>query len=72
MRQPETYELLIEYLRHPKLGIRGLAHWHLVRLVPEGAGIKYHPLDSEEQREQAYQEWKKLVPSGQLPSGIKK
>jgi hypothetical protein len=40
---PETYQMLITYLDHEKLGIRGLAHWHLVRLVPAGRKIAYDP-----------------------------
>ncbi|MBV8432415.1 MAG: hypothetical protein JO244_14715, partial [Solirubrobacterales bacterium] len=48
---PETYQMLIAYLDHEKVGIRGLAHWHLVRLVPTGQSIAYNPLDSREARE---------------------
>src|SRR5262249_22657150 len=32
--QPETYETLIEFLNKDELPIRGLAYWHLKRLVP--------------------------------------
>jgi hypothetical protein len=68
LSEPATYELLIEFLKDEQLAIRGLAHWHLVRLVPGGDQIDYHPLDSAEKRQKAYQEWKKLVPTGKLPS----
>jgi hypothetical protein len=37
LAQPETCEVLIDYLAHARLAIRGLAYWHLYRLVP-GAG----------------------------------
>jgi hypothetical protein len=67
MAQPETYEILVMYLNHEKLAIRGLAHWHLVRLVPEGKKIAYSPLDPKEKREKAVEEWKKLLPEGKLP-----
>lgn len=68
LSQPETFETLIEYLRHPKLGIRGLASWYLYRLVPGANQIAYNPNGSSEDHERAYNEWKKLVPSGTLPA----
>jgi hypothetical protein len=69
--QPETYEMLINYLDDKRLAIRGLAHWHLVRLVPAGRKITYDPLGSVEEREQAVKAWKKLIPPGQLPKSDK-
>jgi hypothetical protein len=68
LAQPETYDVLVMYLNHEKLAIRGLAHWHLVRMVPEGKKIAYSPLDPKEKREKAIEEWKKLLPEGKLPS----
>jgi hypothetical protein len=68
LARPETYETLIEYLRHKTLPIRGLAHWHLVRLVPAGKNIPYNPSGTPEELEAAYEAWKKLVPPGQLPA----
>jgi hypothetical protein len=67
LAQPATYEVLIEYLGHDKLAIRGLAHWHLVRLVPAGRKIAYHPLGEPAERAKAQEEWRKLVPPGSLP-----
>jgi hypothetical protein len=67
LMSPETYEVLIDYLIHEKPAIRNLAAWHLVRLVPQGRMIAYKPDGSREDVEKAYAEWKKLVPSGQLP-----
>jgi hypothetical protein len=67
LKQPETFEVLIEYLRHDKPGIRNLAAWHLVRLVPQGKAIGYKPDGSAADHEKTYQEWKKLVPTGKLP-----
>jgi hypothetical protein len=67
LERPETYEMLIDYLADDKLPIRGLAYWHLRRLVPAGAKIPYDPLASKAEREKARQEWKKLVPPGKLP-----
>jgi hypothetical protein len=67
LAHPETYDVLIMFLNHEKLAIRGLAHWHLVRIVPEGKKIAYSPLDPKEKREKAVEEWKKLLPEGKLP-----
>jgi hypothetical protein len=65
-RLPETYEALIGYLRHEKLPIRELARWHLQRLAPK-IDIPYDAAASPEEREKAYQEWKKRIPDGKLP-----
>jgi hypothetical protein len=71
LARPELYEMLVRYMGHDALGIRGLAHWHLYRLVPEGQKIGFDPLAPKEQREKARAEWKKLVEqeiaAGQLP-----
>jgi hypothetical protein len=68
LARPETYETLIAYLNHDKLAVRGLAHWHLVRLVPSGKDIGYNPMDPKEKRAEAVQKWRKLVPPGTLPA----
>jgi hypothetical protein len=65
--RPATYGTLIDYLLHDKLAIRQLAKWHLSRLVPAGREIAYDPAGSSEARQRAYEQWKKLVPSGKLP-----
>jgi hypothetical protein len=67
LARPETYEALIDYLESDKLPIRGLAAWHLVRLVPKGKEIGYNPLASKEDREKAVRAWRKLIPQGQMP-----
>ena len=67
LARPETYELLIDYLKNDRLGIRELAYWHLLRLVPEGRSIRYDPAGDTAQINRAYAEWKKLVPTGSLP-----
>jgi hypothetical protein len=69
---PETYEVLIDYLVHEKTAIRNLAEWHLIRLVPQGKSIPFKPDGSAEDAEKCYAEWKKLIPSGQLPPRVKK
>jgi hypothetical protein len=67
LTQPETYEALIDLLGSDQLAIRGLAYWHLYRLVPAGRKIGFDPLASTEKRAQTVQEWRKLVPAGKLP-----
>jgi hypothetical protein len=67
MSRPETYEMLIDHLNSERLAIRGLAFWHLYRLVPEGRKIAYDPLAPREERERARSAWKQLVPEGKLP-----
>jgi hypothetical protein len=67
LKRPETYEMLISYLDHDRFGIRGLAYWHLRRLVPAGEKIKYNPLDAKEARDRATEEWRKLIPAGTVP-----
>lgn len=67
LKEPETYEALIDYLASDKAGIRGLANWHLHRLVPKGRDIKFDPLASEAERKEAIAKWKKLVPKGTVP-----
>jgi hypothetical protein len=67
LEQPETYEALIEYLRSDVPGIRGLANYHLHRLVPAGRGIAFNPADPPAARLKAYKAWKKLIPTGKLP-----
>jgi hypothetical protein len=71
LAQPELYTTLVKYLDSDILGIRGLAHWHLVRLVPAGKDIGYNPLDPKDKRDQARAKWKKLVEEllakGELP-----
>jgi hypothetical protein len=71
LAQPELYTTLVRYLDNDVLGIRGLAFWHLVRLVPDGKKLGYNPLDPKEQRDKARAEWKKLIDEkidkGELP-----
>lgn len=71
LARPELYEMLVRYMGHEALGVRGLAHWQLYRLVPEGQKIGFDPLAPREQREKARAEWKELVEkeiaAGQLP-----
>lgn len=67
LARPEVYETLIEYLNHDKLPIRGLAYWHLKRLVPAGKALGYDPQASAEARAAAAKKWKELIPEGTVP-----
>jgi hypothetical protein len=68
LQRPETYETLIDYLRHERLALRGLAYWHLYRLVPAGRELGYNPLDDKDKRQAAIAKWQKLMPPGSLPT----
>lgn len=71
LAHPEVYKMLVKFLDNDVLGIRGLAHWHLVRLVPAGKEFGYNPLDPKDKRDKARDQWKKLIDSllskGELP-----
>jgi hypothetical protein len=64
---PGLYEMLIDYLKHDKQAIRGLAQWHLRRLVPAGRDIHFNPGAPPEEWDKAYEAWKKLIPDGKMP-----
>lgn len=68
LAQPDVYRTLVKYLDHEALAIRGLAHWHLVRLVPVGQKFAFNPLDPKPERDKARDEWKKLI-EGMLARG---
>ena len=69
--QPDTYEVLIDLLKHSKLAVRELARWHLIRLVPDGKKINYDAGASPEERQRGFEEWRALVPVGQLPPNLR-
>ncbi len=67
LAHPETYEALIKYLDNDNQAIRGLAYWHLSRLVPDGKKIGFNPMASKEERTKAVKEWQTLIPEGKMP-----
>lgn len=67
LARPATYQVLLTYLDHSKLGIRELARWHLVRLAPQGRGIPYDAAAPDDRREDALRRWRKLIPEGKMP-----
>jgi hypothetical protein len=66
-QEPATYQTLIGWLKHELLPVREMAFAELFALVPEGRKIPFDPAGDAAQRERAFQEWKKLIPDGQLP-----
>jgi hypothetical protein len=66
-REPATYGLLVDYLKHSQPAVRELAHWHLVRLAPAGKSINYDPTAAEAERQRGHDEWRALIPPGKLP-----
>jgi hypothetical protein len=66
-RDPATYDLLINYLKHSKLPVRELARWHLFRLTPLGREIPYDAAAPAAERQRAYDAWRARVPEGKLP-----
>ena len=67
LARPITYQMLIHLLDSDKRVIRGLAYWHLSRLVPEGVKFGYDPFGPKEAREAAVKKWKEYIPDGKLP-----
>jgi hypothetical protein len=67
LARPETYAVLIEYLKHDRPAIREMAHWHLVMQVPDGRKIPFDAGGKPEDLKKAYAAWKKLIPDGELP-----
>lgn len=70
-RQPDTYEQLLWCLKSDNLAIRHLAQLRLLTMPETKAiapTIAYNPAGGIEQREQAYDKWKAIIPDGKLPS----
>ncbi len=64
---PDTYDLLINYLNHPQLPLRELAWGQLMRLAPAGQKIPYSASADPAARQQAQARWRALIPANQLP-----
>jgi hypothetical protein len=71
LARPQTYETLIAFLGNDNLVIRGLAYWHLERLVPQGKKLGYSPLKPKDERDKAIRAWQDLVPPKVEGSGSK-
>jgi len=59
--EPATFDLLTAFLEHPQIAVRELAHWHLIRLMPEGNNIAFDAGAAEKPRQQAVQAWRELI-----------
>ena len=70
-REPATYEVLVGSLNHSRPAVRQLAHWHLVRLVPDGKTIPFNALAPDAELQRAQDQWRALVPAGKLPAPAK-
>jgi hypothetical protein len=66
-KEPTLYQLLIDGLEYGPLPVRELAHWHLIRLAPDGQKIPYDATANEAARQQSAAEWRRLIPEGKLP-----
>jgi hypothetical protein len=71
LTKPEIYETLINFLESERPLIRGLAHWHLIRLVPKGRTIEFLATAPKEDREKAVKQWHELIPEGTVPGHSK-
>jgi hypothetical protein len=67
-----VFQLLIGGLENPSLPIRELAYWNLERLAPAGQKIGYDAAADEPTRQRAVEQWRQLIPEGQLPPPPKK
>lgn len=67
LTNPDTFDLLINYLDHPQLPVRELAAWHLYALVPSGQKIRFSATGDAAMRRQAQASWRVLIPPGQVP-----
>src|SRR5262249_31325693 len=67
LAQPEPNAALIDSLASPKLAVRELSHWHLVRLVPAGKSIPFDAGAGTEMGAAAQAAWRKLIPPGEVP-----
>lgn len=65
---PSTYELLITHLTHKNIAVRELAHWHLVRLTPDGNKIQFDAAATEAALEESQRRWRELIPHGKVPT----
>jgi len=65
--RPAVKELLAVLLDHKNVGIRELAHWHLVRIEPKGRDIPYDAAGSADQRQQAIERWRQVLQTASAP-----
>lgn len=66
-QEPATYDVLLTSLKHSRPAVRQLAHWHLVRLAPDGKSIPFDALGSDAELQRSHDQWRSLIPAGKLP-----
>jgi hypothetical protein len=66
-QEPATYDVLLSSLKHSRPAVRQLAHWHLVRLAPDGKSIPFDALGSDAELQRSHDQWRALIPTGKLP-----
>jgi hypothetical protein len=71
LRQAETYQALIHFLDSDRPLIRALAHWHLIRLAPEGKSIGFKAIMAKDERAKTIKAWEQLIPPGTIPGSKK-
>jgi hypothetical protein len=59
--QPETFTVLLAYLKHDRLAVRELARWQLERLLPRGRIAPFNAAAPAVERDKAIQAWKELI-----------
>jgi hypothetical protein len=69
LREHDTFAIPIDELNDPKLAIRHLAFWHLVRMCNKEMRenkLEYDPLAPPERRELMQKKWQKALQEGKL------
>ena len=65
------HELVLRLLDHPRLAVRELAHWQLVRMAPMEKAIPYDAAAPAAARQKAIARWRELIPAGELPPHLR-
>jgi hypothetical protein len=69
---PATWQRLIDDLDNEVVALRELSAWNLEILVPEGRKINYSASANQITRRNGQNQWRILIPPGQLPKAPKK
>ncbi len=67
LKQPETFEVLIDYLAHDKAAVRNLAAWHLARAVAKDKAVPFAPTATPADGEKLQRAWRQVIPTGTVP-----
>ncbi len=77
LKDPDTYQKLIDLLADENPVLRQMAELHLysemkVLLPAEALKIDYDPLWDVAKQKEAVDKWKKVIPPGKIPSRVSK